>query len=107
MMDFSLKGMLPEIFLATMACVVLLVDLYIDERFRRVTYMLSQVTLIIAAVLTILLWDGYHVLMSGHFISDKLAVVLKTSVYIVGFCVFAYAYDYLREKGIRISEYYI
>ncbi len=99
--------MIPEIFLATMTCVILLVDLYLPERFRRVTYVLSQVTLAIAAVLTVSLWDTYYLLMDGHFVSDKLAVVLKTSIFIVGFFIFAYVYDYLRERDIRISEYYI
>ncbi len=106
-MDFSLKAMLPEIFLATMTCVILVLDLYLSDRFRRVTYLLSQVTLVFAAVFAIALWDNHFVLMGGHFVSDKLAVVLKTSVFIVGFCIFTYVYDYLRERDIRISEYYI
>jgi NADH-quinone oxidoreductase subunit N len=106
-MEFSLKAMLPEIFLATMACVILVFDLYISDRYRRLTYVLSQVTLLVAAVLAICLWDNYFALMDGHFITDKLAVVLKTSIFIVGFGIFAYVYDYLREREIRISEYYI
>ena len=36
---------LPEIVLLTMACVILLVDVFLPERLRYVTYMLVQLTL--------------------------------------------------------------
>ena len=40
---------LPEIFLLGMACLVLLIDLFLTEHSRAVTYLLSQVALVGAA----------------------------------------------------------
>jgi NADH-quinone oxidoreductase subunit N len=48
----GLLAALPEIFVLTMACVILLVDLYLPPRARAVSYTLAQLTLVVAAGLT-------------------------------------------------------
>ena len=51
-MDFTLPQFsvaLPEIFLLCMACIILLVDVFLAERHRRiVTYFLRKLTLVVA-----------------------------------------------------------
>ena len=39
----------PEIFLLAMACVILVVDVFIDDRRRNLTYLLTQLTLLLTA----------------------------------------------------------
>ena len=41
----------PEIFLLVMACVILVVDVFIDDKRRNLTYLLTQLTLLLTAML--------------------------------------------------------
>ena len=55
-LGFTVPAMLPasaEIFLLGMACVVLLVDVWLPEQHRRLTYQLSQATLAATALLVL------------------------------------------------------
>jgi NADH-quinone oxidoreductase subunit N len=49
---------LPEIVLLTMACVVAMVDLFVDDPRRRPTYWLTQATFVVVAGLHLWLIDG-------------------------------------------------
>ena len=44
---------LPEIIVLTMACAILVIDLYITEERRSLTYLLTQLTLVVAALATL------------------------------------------------------
>jgi NADH-quinone oxidoreductase subunit N len=39
-----LHALMPEIFLGSMACIILLVDLFLSESTRKITYFLAQLT---------------------------------------------------------------
>ena len=43
---------LPEMFVLSMACVILVADLFLSERLRSVSFYLAQITLVGAALLT-------------------------------------------------------
>ena len=83
--------LLPEIIVATMACVVLVVDLYIREQRRGLVHLLSILTLIFAALATS---RGFGtngqagVAMAGSFVRDHLGDVLKLFVYLTMAIVF-------------------
>lgn len=63
--------MLPEIFVLSAACLILMVDVYVSERYRFVAYEMAQATLIGAAVLTLSLSTGKPVVvLGGHFVTD-------------------------------------
>ena len=49
MPDFLLAA--PEIFVLTMVCAILVVDLFLPDRLRVWTYILSQVTLVATAAI--------------------------------------------------------
>lgn len=112
-MDFPMPqflAALPEIFLLSMACFILLVDVFVAERYRGVTYYLTQLTLVGAFVLTLPQFGEYAepiVTFSGHYIVDKLAILSKLFIYV--FCLFAFAYarDYINARKIASSEYYL
>lgn len=98
----------PEIFILTMACVILVVDLFLSDRNRVVTYLLSQATLLVAAALTVSLHaDQPVVSFNGNFISDTLSDILKVFIYLITAVVFLYSRDYLRSRELYKGEYFV
>jgi NADH-quinone oxidoreductase subunit N len=102
-----LNAIVPEIFVLAMACGILLLDLFLQEKHRVVAYYLAQATLIGAFVLTLSLWNTELLGFSSHFLLDKLAITLKLGAYILTFFVFTYAYDYLKIHQIQLAEFYV
>lgn len=99
---------LPEIFVFSMASAILIVDLFLSERRRAVSYYLAQATLIGAAALTVRgMGAGTVMVFEDMFVADALADVLKLAIYLVTFFVFAYSRDYLREREIFRGEYFV
>ena len=97
---------LPEITLAIGLCVVMLIDLFLPERLRSVTLLLSLATLTVAA------WfagavDGTTLTFSGSYIADPLAKLLKLFTLLVVGLVFVYSNSYLRERSLLKGEYYL
>ncbi|MFA7095523.1 MAG: NADH-quinone oxidoreductase subunit NuoN [Gammaproteobacteria bacterium] len=98
----------PEIFVLGMACLVLVADLFLDERNRAATYWLSQLTLAGAAVLTIALYDERPVsVFGGMFVNDAMGNVLKLFIYLLTAGVFLYARDYLKARDLFKGEFYV
>jgi len=99
---------LPEIFVFSMACVILVVDLFLSERRRVVSYALTQLTLVGAAALTL---NGFSTTSSytfnQMFVADPLADVLKLAIYVLAFFAFAYSRSYLRDREMYRGEYFV
>jgi len=99
---------LPEMVMLGMACLVLVVDLFLPQEKRGFTLLLSLLTLILVAVATVYVAPPMSVsTFGGSFILDKMAVVLKLAVYLVTFLVFVYSRDYLKDLNIYKGEYYV
>jgi NADH-quinone oxidoreductase subunit N len=99
---------MPEIFVFSMACAILVIDLFLSERMRAVSYWLTQATLVGAAVLTLKLATVAPVFtFNGMFVADSLADLLKLGTYAITFFVFAYSRDYLRDRGMYRGEYFV
>lgn len=100
--------LLPEIWVLTMACVVLVLDLFLHARNRVVSYWLAQATLVGALALTLAgAGEGTQVVLNGTFVADPMATLLKTFIYIMTFGAFLYARDYLEVRGLFKGEYYV
>jgi len=99
---------LPEIFVLGMACVVLVVDLFLTDRTRAISYLLSQATLVGAFLLTLSLsgLDG-QVVLNGMVVLDPMASLLKMGVYIATAVVFLYSRHYLRERNLFKGEFFL
>lgn len=110
-MNFEIPNFLPaaaEIFVLGMACIILIVDLFLNERTRVLTYYLTQLTLLIAAVLTLSLHDKQPVLtFNGSYISDSMSAVLKLFIYLVSAVAFLYSRDYIRSRALYKGEYFV
>ncbi len=99
---------MPEIFLLTMVCAILIIDLFLKDDSRGATYMLSLIALAATAVLS---FTGYSqetvTTFNGSFILDPMASILKVAICIVVMGVFIYAKDYLIDRNIYKGEYFI
>ncbi|MEW8072209.1 MAG: NADH-quinone oxidoreductase subunit NuoN [Candidatus Thiodiazotropha sp.] len=103
----QLIPVLPEISLLTVACVVLVVDLFIHETQRIVSYGLAQVGLLITAVITLLVSQpGTQILFDGSYIRDPMSDLLKLGILLISFLAFLYAKDYLRDRDLFKGEFY-
>ena len=99
---------LPEIFVLAMSCVVLVVDLYLTDQQRAITYHLSLVTLTGAALLTVLTsGSGAALTFSDTFLNDNMARVLKLFIYLITAVVFVYSRDYLVDRQLFRGEYFV
>lgn len=99
---------IPEIFILSMACIILVVDLFLTDKNRHITYLLSQLTLVVAFFLTLNLFsDQTFYIFSQTFIADPMSSILKLGIYIATFVTFLYSKDYLKERNIFSGEYFV
>jgi NADH-quinone oxidoreductase subunit N len=99
---------LPEIWVVSMACIILLVESFARNPGRSLVYGLSQATLVGAVVLTLQQLSFPPTYTFAHmFVHDRLADLLKLTFYVVMFFVFAYSREYVRERGIYRGEYFV
>ena len=98
----------PEIFLLSATCLILLVDLFLDDRRRWQTFVLAIAALAgtawIAAqtgmeVRTV----GWH----GTYVGDPLATLLKIVACGAVAVAFLYSYGYLQSRGLLKGEYFL
>jgi len=97
---------MPEIVMLVAACVVLIVDLFLTERTRLVTYALSLVALVVTGATIIATAGNPIVSFEGSFVRDAVADVMKMGILTVTGFAMVYAKDYLVQQGIYRGEYY-
>lgn len=102
------KLILPEMFVLAMICVVLLVDLFVAQKQKTLTYALTQLTLVGALVLSLINFPtqaalGFHQLV----VHDQLAAVLKIVIYVTSMFVFLYTRDYIQDRDMPKGEVYL
>jgi NADH-quinone oxidoreductase subunit N len=104
----SLQPVFPEIFLLSATCVVLVVDLFLSQRTRLLTYGLSLLALVGTIAVTV--GVGGHdtqVLFDGSYVRDPASDLMKVSLLLVTGFAMVYAKDYLVQQEIYRGEYYI
>jgi NADH-quinone oxidoreductase subunit N len=98
----------PEIFVLTAACVILLVDLFLSDEQRMVTFVLSLLSLIGAAFITARYgMTERTVTFYGTYVADQMGTVLKLFTYGATGVSFLYSYEYLQRRGIFKGEYFV
>jgi NADH-quinone oxidoreductase subunit N len=98
--------LLPEIFLLSMICIILLTDLIFKS--KSLVYYLSQLTLLgLFGISLYLFKTPVTVSFNGMFVLDPLASLLKLLIYITNFLVFWMARDYVTERKMPFAEYYL
>jgi len=100
---------IPEIFVLCMACFVLLLDVSLGKQRSVVTYHATQLTVIITFLLTLQQYTHCHaaiVTFSGHYVLDKLALIVKLFILITCLFAFSYGRQYIHYRHIARGEYY-
>ena len=104
----ELKLFLPEVFVLTMASTILVVEAFVGQRLPRLSYVLAQLTLLVAALISGGMLDmEYDLALFGTFVQDPMAALLKTSIFLVVVGAFAYARGYQATQGGLRGEYYV
>jgi NADH-quinone oxidoreductase subunit N len=98
----------PELVLLTMACVVALVDLFVTDSRRRVTFWLTQASLLVVAVLHLLALDSGQSAygMQAMFVSDPLGHLLALFATLAVMITVAYAQPYIGSREMQKGEFY-
>ncbi len=101
----------PEIFLLAAGCAILVIDLFLKDATRWVTYALSLAALLGCAFLTVIVtgMTGGQVAttFNGMFVSDPMASVLKMFTYIAVALCLVYSRVYMAERGLYRGEYFV
>src|SRR5512144_3417570 len=110
MTTLDLAPVLPEILLACGAMAVLLLDLYLPESWRPVSFWGAQITLLICA------WATWHTsfvhrepvyALSGFFVDDLFGGLLKFFSYIAVSLMLFYSRRYLELRGLFRGETFV
>ena len=89
-----------EMFLLVMVCVILIVDLFLTNPSKMLTYMLVQMTLLGCSLITILTYQpGVAHLFNNMFVDDLMSDVLKLLSYLAVSMVLVYSRSYLMAKS--------
>jgi NADH-quinone oxidoreductase subunit N len=97
-----------EAFVLTALCVILVIDVFLTDRSRWLTYVLSLLTLAGAAYMTVRYGVQARVTaFDGMFIADPMGDVLKLFSYGTVAVAFLYSREYLQRRGLFKGEYFI
>ena len=100
----ELLPLLPELVLVGAAFALLMVDLFLAERHRVVTHLLAIVALVVVIAMIALGVGGHGTVLSGMFVRDTAADVLKVSIGVVSILAMVYTWPYLRQRGLYQGE---
>ncbi|MDR2112640.1 MAG: NADH-quinone oxidoreductase subunit NuoN [Candidatus Accumulibacter sp.] len=99
-----------EIFVLAMACLILIGDLFAKDRDRTITYVLTQLTLLGAAVVSVTGSGAEEVsyTFSNMFVADRMGDLLKFLVYISVIAVLSYSRAYVLDRPeMAKGEFYV
>lgn len=97
----------PEIFLLIAACAVLLIDVFLAERSRWVSYVLTLITLGVCAVMVVTGSGATVYTFSDMFVRDPMADVLKVFVCVVVAVILIYGRSYIGARGMYRGELFV
>ncbi len=110
-MTLAMLNIMPasaEMAVLTMACISLLVELFIGRKCKHAAYYIVQLALIIAAVLSSFQLGQYRSLsFNGLFVADDVATLLKFFIYAAAFLSFLYSRHYLDDRKIPSGDFYV
>lgn len=96
-----------EIFLLCMTCAILLIDVFLRDDQRGITYGLSLVALTGCFLITGFVNPGSEpYTFSGMFIADRLAGMLKLAIYVSVAVMLVYSQSYIRARGMMRGEFF-
>ncbi len=102
------SSLYPELWLVSMTCLVLIVDLWVSRWSKWIPYLLCQFTLVVVLLLTVQnMGENTTLILNNMFIRDDVGSLLKFFMALFGIFVFFYSRRYLFEKQQYRSEYFV
>ncbi len=108
--EFNFALALPELVLLVAAMLILLVDAFSKDPRRTLTYILSNVTLVVLFLITWSQWSAgaEGTTFYGQFVSDDLSHMLKLASYVAVFATLVYGREYVQSRDmLRGGEMYV
>jgi NADH-quinone oxidoreductase subunit N len=106
-----LSTLLPayaEIFLLLMVSVVLIADLFVTDPARTATYLLTQLTLLGCALITVTTHEaGVAHIFHNMFVGDLMSDLLKLFSYLAVSMMLVYSRNYLLTRGLFTGEFLV
>lgn len=103
----DLLVMLPELYLAAAACLVLLFDVFIKDDQRDATHWLAIIVLAVCIFLVVHGQPNMTVTaFGGMFVRDYMAEILKVTVLVATILMYVMARPWLRDRKLFIGEFY-
>jgi len=97
----------PELFLLAMVCVVLVVDLFVSDDNRVLTWTLAQIALAGAFAITYVTTTASPVYaFSGMFVDDLMSDMLKLLTFVGVMVMLVYSRPYLSARGMFRGEFF-
>jgi NADH-quinone oxidoreductase subunit N len=97
-----------EVLVLVAICVILVIDVFLTQRSRWITYVLSLLTLAGAAYMTVRHGvQARTAAFDGMFVADPMGDVLKLFTYGTVAVAFLYSREYLQRRGLFKGEYFI
>lgn len=110
-MQFELSNLypvMPEIFLLSATCLILIIDVFLRDRYRLVTHALTLVALVLTiGMVSYVGTPESTIVFSGAYIQDAMGDVLKIALLLIAILIFTYAKDYLRQRKLFRGEFYV
>ena len=110
-MSFTLTNLvpvLPEVFLLAAASFILILDLFISDKNRFVTYGLTQITLLICALITVSTAQQHVVYaFSNMVVDDPMSDILKLMLYLTVSVLLVYSREYIQLRGMYRGEFFV
>ncbi|MED5407195.1 MAG: NADH-quinone oxidoreductase subunit NuoN [Pseudomonadota bacterium] len=103
----NIMVVLPEIVVSVMACLILVLDLYLPVRFRIQTGFVLTLGVLLAATL-IILFSSVSITvvgLNGLVVRDRISDLLKCGICLISAGVFLYGRRYAIERGFWRGEY--
>jgi NADH-quinone oxidoreductase subunit N len=98
---------LPEILLLGMTSFILILDLFLKDHQRNLTYLLTQFTLLLCAVVTVFTVQGRPVFaFNGLVVDDLMSDVLKVMIYLAVTIALVYVRAYNAARGLFTGEFF-
>ena len=96
--------LVPELVVIGGAFALLILDLFISQKNKLWTHVLSVAVLLAALVLLVAGAGGQGTVFSGMFVRDAASDVMSTVVVLLGLLTLLYGWSYLRERGLYQGE---
>jgi len=102
----NLIPVMPEIVLLIAASIVLVVDLFMKDHQRIVSYSFAQLGLLATLVAVILTGNSEtQIVFDGSYIRDPMSDLLKISLLIISIGMFVYAKEFLKRRDLFKGEF--